>query len=356
MTAGGTAKVDKIPITIFDLNDDGMKAFNEVYNYIKSDKDLTLIVRTPGGYISKDRRYFLPPMYDVRSSKSGVEITLLLEEGCWRFQFRYNFKKEAEAMAGKEAFQRFTSKLKSISNIDIWDYKTADGIEYKRNNAPTYIIDVDESLNRPTNSIDEALTWENVHHLDFHNSFPAGLANTCPEFRKTIEFFYNNRKSHPEYKGVLNSLIGVMWSEHFYGACFSPLAIAAINDNNNRLMEITKRLEESDRVPLLWNTDGIWYAGDVYHGEGEGNNLGEWENDYINCKLRIKSKGAYEFMGTEIKTGEIKYKPVIRGQTNLDKIKPRESWQWGDIFSKEAVVNEYGFNEEIGVYKINEEI
>lgn len=352
LTVGGTAKIDKIPITVFDINDDGMNAFNEVYNYVKSNKDLTLITRTDGGYISKDRRYFLPPMYDVRANKSCVEITLLLEEGCWRFQFRYNFKKESEAMSGKEAFQRFTYKLKSLSNIDIWNYKTNDGIEYKKQNAPRYIIDLDENLNRPTENIEEALIWENVHHLDFHNSFPAGLANVCPEFRPTIEYFYNNRDPHPEYKGVLNSLVGIMWSEDFYSACFSPLAIAAINDNNNRLLEITKRLEDNGRIPLLWNTDGVWYVGDEYHGKGEGKKLGEWENDYVNCKLRIKSKGAYEFIGTKVKTGETVYLPVVRGQTNLDKIKPRDDWEWGDIFTKESSVNKYGFNTEIGVYKI----
>lgn len=347
MTVGGTAKIDKIPITIFDINDEGMNAFNDVFNYVKSNKDLTLITRTEGGYISKDRRYFLPPMYDIRANKSCVEITLLLEEGCWRFQFRYNFKKESEAMSGKEAFQRFTNKLKSISNIDIWNYKVNNGIEFKKQNAPRYIIDLDENLNRPTENIEEALIWENVHHIDFHNSFPAGLANVCPEFRPTIEYFYNNRKPyHPEYKGVLNSLVGILWSENFYGACFSPLAIAAINDNNQRILDLTKRLEESDRIPLLWNTDGIWYVGDIYHGEGEGDKLGQWENDHTNCKLRIKSKGAYEYMEKG------KCFAVVRGQTNLDKIKPREDWEWGDIFKKESTVSLYGFNDKIGVYKI----
>lgn len=86
---------------------------------------------------------------------------------------------------------------------------------------------------------------------------------------------------------------------------------------------------------LLYNTDGIWYCGDVYHGEGEGKRLGEWENDHINCMFRAKSAGSYEF----VEDG--KYYPVVRGRTNLDLITPRENWKWGDIFKKEAKVIEF---------------
>ena len=31
----------------------------------------------------------------------------------------------------------------------------------------------------------------NVHHIDFHNSYPAGLVNTHPEFKDVITFLYN---------------------------------------------------------------------------------------------------------------------------------------------------------------------
>lgn len=349
MEVGGTEKNSKIPITIFDINDAGMIAFNEVFNYIKSRDDLVQIVRTPGGYISKSRINFIPPMYDVRHSNAGVEITLLLEEGCWRFQFRYDFTKHEEAFPGHLAFKKFSQKLQQ-NGINIWDYKIDNGRDYKAANAPTYIIRTDEALTNPTEDISKALTWTNVHHIDFHNSFPAGLVNCYPEFRSTVEYFYKNRHINADYKGVLNSTVGILWSNDFYGACFSKLAIDAVKDNNTRLENLTKQLEDAGRIPLLWNTDGIWYHGDIYHGPGEGTNLGEWENDHTNCTLRVKSKGSYEFIENGV------YTPVVRGRTNLDKIKPREEWQWGDIFSKEAAPLQYGFDYERGVYKVDEEI
>ena len=89
-------------------------------------------------------------------------------------------------------------------------------------------------------------------------------------------------------------------------------------------------------MPILYNTDGVWYYspnGKPYHGEGEGKGIGCWENDHLDCKWRAKSKGCYEFIE------EGKYSPVVRGLTKYDKIKPdRTTWEWGDIFKKEAEV------------------
>jgi hypothetical protein len=103
-------------------------------------------------------------------------------------------------------------------------------------------------------------------------------------------------------------------------------------------------LRQAGRQILAYNTDGIWYAGEEYHGEGEGPELGQWGHDHRNCKIRFKSAGAYEF----IEDG--KYYPVIRGLTLLDKVKDRDTeWQWGDIFN----APEYGyyFDEDKGVVK-----
>ena len=330
-----------IPVTMFDINDEGMNAFNEVFEFIKNYEFITKLQRTKSGGVSISRKNFLPPMYDVRSSKSVVEITVLVKEGMWRFQFRKDFQKTSTVIGGTKATNIFKKKLKQLSNIDLEDYLIENGKE-ERSFVPKYIIDNDERFCPTVNKEELATTWTNVHHIDFHSSFASGLANKYPEFRPTLDYFYNKRKQNPIYKGVLNSLIGNFWSEHYMDCGYVRLAKAAITDNNERILKITKDLEESGRVPLVWNTDGVWYFGDVYHGEGEGPSLGQWENDHTNCTFRIKSKGSYEF----IEDGN--YHPVVRGVPDEKKV----DWSWGSIFRKDAEPQMYAFSEEKGIYKI----
>lgn len=330
-----------IPVTIFDINDEGMNAFNEIFEFIKSYDSITKLKRQKSGGISISRKNFLPPMYDVKQNSSVVEITVLVKEGMWRFQFRKDFHKTETVIGGIQATNYFKKKLKELSNIDLEDYWIENGKE-ERASVPKYIIKNDERFCPTATKVEDAPVWSNVHHIDFHSSFAGGLANKYPEFRPTLEYFYKKRKQNPINKGVLNSLIGNMWSPYYKDCGYVRLANAAITDNNDRINKITKELEDAGRIPLLWNTDGVWYFGDIYHGEGEGSELGQWENDHINCTFRIKSKGSYEF----IEDGE--YHPVVRGVPDEKKTK----WTWGSIFSKEAEPTMYAFNEEKGIYKI----
>ena len=100
---------------------------------------------------------------------------------------------------------------------------------------------------------------------------------------------------------------------------------------------------------ILTNVDGIWYTGDIYHGDGEGDKLGQWSNDHMNCTCRAKSAGAYEY----IENGE--YHAVVRGSTNLDKIKPRDQWVWGDIYNEDAVPKKWMLTEDGLTEVIDEE-
>ena len=326
-----------IPVTIINSNIEGAKKFNQIYNSLLKDRTLSKITRTPSGGISCDRRVFFPPCWDVRCSYACVELTIILIEGMWRIQFRYDVKKEETGMLGKQAFTMFSNKFLKMTGQRIEEYWQPNGLEIRKT-VPKYKIE-SSPIVRETNIIEVAEIYEPCHHIDFHNSFPAGLANTHPEFRSTIEYFYENRKEHPEYKGCLNSLIGIFWSMHHKQAGFAQLAKDAIADNNVRLEDITMRLQKSGRVPLLWNVDGVWYQGKIYHGKGEGSNLGQWENDHVNCKLRIRSRGAYEF----IENGT--YYPVVRGV----KKEITNQWSWGDIFGSSAEPTTFYFDEEKGI-------
>ena len=184
----------------------------------------------------------------------------------------------------------------------------------------------------------------NVHHLDYHSSYATGLCNTHPEFKPIIEILYNGRKEHSEYKDVLNMTIGMMQSiKNGRQAEWAHLSRDAIAYNNRRIIELYNKLLLSGRKIVGFNTDGIWYQGELYHDENEGNNIGQWANDHIDCVFRSKSSGAYEFIENGV------YYPVIRGSTKLDDIKPRNEWQWGDIY-KEGIIL-YEFDEKEGFIK-----
>ena len=155
------------------------------------------------------------------------------------------------------------------------------------------------------------------------------------------------RKTDPKRKLALNSFIGCRQSPHEpWHRRWTKLASDAIEDNNRRIREMDARLLANGDQVLGHNTDGIWYTGPIYHGEGEGPELCQWRNDHINCRFRAKSNGAYEF----IEDG--KYYPVIRGHTNLDRSKPdRNTWSWGDIFRLKQRV--YRFDDDEGIVPID---
>lgn len=324
-----TVNAKKIPVTIFDISESGANEFNEIYRFHLENFE-NKIKRTPSKGISLDRRDFRPPMWDHREKKSCFEITSIMTNGMRRFQFRSPLKPEesketVELVGGHKAVELFARKLKQLTGIDLYRYRVWNGLEL-RSTAPKYITKVNRSMCFESSCIEDCRTYQGVHHIDFHSSFGAGLANAYPEFRDTVNYFFDRRHKHPEYKSLLNSAVGTFWSPDYLNAAYAPLAIAAISDNNRRLMEVTEALEESGRVPLLWNTDGVWYLGDIYHGPGEGKGLGEWENDHVNCTFRVKSRGAYEYIENGV------YHPVIRGVPNIKKT----SWKWGDIYKRNA--------------------
>ena len=230
-------------------------------------------------------------------------------------------------------FEAFLKKW----GLDLSVYKSDDGEIINRTIEKPLILMRHERIN--ANKV-----FENVHHIDFHNSYPAGLANLYPEFKEPIEYLYKHRQMKPEYKDLLNYSIGFFHSKYTKYA-FAQLAKDAIEDSNKRVLALSRRVEQAGGRIILFNTDGFWYQGTIFHGAGEGDELGQWHNDHTNCRFRAKSAGAYEY----IENGE--YHPVLRGYTNLDDIKARGDWEWGDIYRDNAVVKQYAFDEERGIYE-----
>ena len=328
----------KIPITKLHYTSDNVALFNSIYFYIKSRKDFNKIERTASGGISNRCPLSLRhKRWDLRSSDSWIELTIIENAGMWRIQVSPNKEKDTPILSGRQAYFMFREFIKKF-NIDLESYAVKNGAIINTKIEKPLIALSHEPLRKNR-------VFHGVNHIDFHNSYPAGLANTHPEFREGIEYLYNNRKRKPEYKDLLNFTIGFFHSKYCQYK-YAQLAKDAIEDSNRRVLELAERVERANRVVLLYNTDGFWYLGKPYHGEGEGAGLGQWHNDHIDCKFRAKSAGAYEYVENE------EYHPVIRGHTNLDEIKDRDSWEWGDIYQEEAVIKKYAFSEEKGIYEV----
>ena len=315
----------KIPVTCIKPTIENANLFNNILNLLRLDKTFHPIIRTKSHGISISLLNLLLPAYDYNISAHSAEITILDVEGMWRIQFRSGvYEDEKNSISGRKAFHLFMQLLKK-DGVDIEKYAVD----------PDTGLSIKETIEPPLITMENAafkdVIFQNVHHIDFHNSYPGGLANTHPEFRPTIEMCYNKRKKDEKYKAILNLSIGFMQSK-WCGYKYASLSRNAIADNKRRVKLVSKALKEGGRAVLAYNTDGIWYCGDIYHGELEGNNIGEWSNDHINCQFRMKSKGAYEYID-----GEGHYHPVVRGYTKLDQIKDRSEWHWGDIYQADVV-------------------
>lgn len=331
-----------IPTNIIPLGDEGKEEFNRIYQFIKS-QIKRKIVRSGSDAISTDHRMFFGQAYDLRKTGSSTfELCVIHMRGMWRFQFRTPYAEDPNnkpQLSGRNAYDILTKKAKEL-DIDL--VKLAEeGPQHdtKEKVSPLICYAFGEDIS------DKVFTQ--VHHIDFHSSHPAGIVNVYPETKPLFEYFYNNRKENPENKCVMN---------YSWGCClatFTPyplwhMGMNALKDTNQRVLDMAARLMMAGRRPLAFNTDGIWYEGEIYHGEGEGLGLGQWGNDHQNCVLRFKAPGAYEFIEDGV------YHPVVRGRTRLDQIKPRNEWVWGDIYIRPELVDAYGLDEEIGIINIKE--
>lgn len=318
-------------------NDNGVKRFNEIYTYIYANlnNNWRKIERTKSGGI-KNGMHTNIRAWDCRFTSSNVTITICYSTRLYVVNIGRKFTKE-ESIYPDQAFRLFKEKC-AANGIDLDSMRIENGQEVKATIEKPYIVMYNHMC-------ESDAPLENCHHIDYHSSYPAGLCNTHPEFRKVIEPIYENRKKHPSNKAILNYTIGWMQSyepEKRRFANWAHLSRDAIADNNRRIEAMTNKLIAHGNKILGYNTDGIWYQGEMYHDADEGPKLGQWHHDYTNCLFRSKSNGSYEFIENGM------YYPVVRGSTKLDKIKDRTMWQWGDIYNA-GDIKKYSFLEGIGI-------
>lgn len=324
----------KLPITAYNFSEENCMMFNHIVSCLEG-SHFGKIKRTPSGGISAEVGDL--PAYDVRYSGGCIEITIVNHKGSFRLQWRNSpleaFEDKSLRMSGHQAFSAFKSVC-SRFGIDLSRYAHLNSKQ-----AQMEKDQIESAIIRVVSKKFVDREFKNVHHIDFHSSYMSGLVNTHPEFGDVVKYIYENRKQDDfKFKAILNMTQGYMQSK-LCNYKYAHLSRDMIKDNNDRIRALVDKLMKNKRLPLLINTDGIWYQGELYHDENEGTGICTWGHDHTNCTLRIKSAGAYEF----IENGE--YYPVVRGFTKLDQIKPRDMWTWGDIYNDRSEPIQYMFKE-----------
>ena len=338
----------KMPANPMKPDDDSMDKWNQVIGWLrdhgyKNDR----LIFTKSKALSKSQPR---TGYVVRDRRSYFEIVAVTIGGAFRVTFTANFDIVNEGgLTGRESFQLMKREFKK-DGIDLVDYATDKGLAIKQH-------EIDKPYISVTSSCQLGETYEHVHHLDLHSAYPSGLVATHPEFRPTIQRVYENRKKSDDDKRLklaLDASIGYMQSEYcsinHQHYALANLARDGINWCNEQIRNLTKELMRQGYRALAYNTDGVWYAkfkegktivSEPMHCSLEGDSLGTYANDHLDCKARWKSRGSYEYIEASV------YKPVVRGSTKLDKIKSRDEWVWGDIFLKAAEVISYKIDNEM---------
>ena len=303
---------------------EGMNEFNELVELCerKIGKEHRIISTDSNG-MKKNGIY---SRYGIKRTNAAVELTIFYKAKGARVYFKNWEPEEAGGFSGggRQAFQRFCEIMREF-NVDV----EAEEIKDKEE-----ALKIKSEIPKVKIWIGPLL-WEkelnNVHHLDLNSSYLSGMKEFIPEWGPALDYMYENRKKDKTMKAVMVMTTGWMQSANYYDAKLAHVAKAGIEWNNNHIDDLADKLVKSGRKIIGFNTDGIWYQGDVYHDSNEGVGLGKWKNDHIDCKFRAKSHGSYEYVC------DGNYYPVVRGSTRLDAVLDRKDWKWGDIFQQEII-------------------
>lgn len=357
----------KIPVNWIPSTEEGAELFNEFYNYVLINR-WPKYPLTPRGYISRrDWRMLQLPAYQIIVTDSSVQLNIL-DDQCAVLRYRAQPDKEKGEIRGGKGFRILRNVLERY-NGNFEDIAIDNGAEVKKTILPP-LIDVNPEY------LDKEMTqcW----HLDLNSAYMAGIkkyamksaldypdadprAQTYRALGQAIDEIYERRKENEgesrHYKWVLNVAQGYMQSQYCrlngYPYALAHLAKAGIEHCRATIENIAAVLKEDGNSIIGFNTDGIWFYAPDYVKfltlyKKQDKKLGGWHIDHKADRLRFRLKGAYEYEENGV------YTPVVRGQTFLDRVKPRASWVWGDIYHPDARLVKFKFIEKIGLVPSNE--
>lgn len=336
----------KWPKNLLDISE--YEEFNDIYQFCK--KNYICVEPSKSGGMPYSNFVKFKERYFVRVTGNAFELCMMTLSGCYRFLMYAQHIPDDNCISGMKALKVIIQQAQEFGVSNIFAGERVSSEEGKK---------IKEEIESPlvcaVSSEYCGQEFDNVHHIDFNSSYASRIVEAYPELKPMYDYLYEHRKDNDGYyKHVLTNSIGCMQSPYcvdmdslfrtipYNLAKFSKIAI---NGNNQKIRELLFILELTGRKPLLLNTDGIWYQGEQYHDKNEHTNLCGWKHDHQNCRLYIKSSGAYQY----IEDGVVH--SVVRGFSNLDKIKPdRKTWLWREI-DKYPGVFMYKFDKEKGVIK-----
>lgn len=325
-----------------------MDEFNDILSTIYS-LSIEEVSLTKNGHFSK-RIYSNGYAWSKTPSTNTFELILHYAGRIYKFIFwpcRYDEKGGKKTrVSGREALNKFRREAGSLATeFALTDNNLIAEVKEKIEKPKIELTNVTKMLGNHTFVSDDEWT---IFHMDIHSAYPAGVANTTPALKEYMEKLYKLKESgDPDAKLLLNAGIGAMQSLKLTGRRYPELSRRGIEWTNRELERMTATLESLGCCILAYNTDGIWVASlnGLPKLDCIGPELGQWDIDHVVEKLRFKSAGAYEY----IENGQ--YKAVLRGRTRLDSIKPREAWEWGDIFNLNAAPIQYTYDITTGLIK-----
>lgn len=338
-----TVNLNKIPVTHIPANEDSVDLMNEILAYIREDEDTWEEIEwAPKGGISVKHLQY--PFWGVKTSHSRIELVI----ADWRIGMVDLVvgaaNKDNTDPTGSESYMIFDRVCKRF-DINLDDLKIQNGKEIKEQ-IPKPLIGISDTLKPYQDRVygENGITFQNAHHLDINSAYLAGIAQAYPELRDPIYYVYDHRKdNNGYYKSVLTHSYGFFQSRwcqtktnefhengkpKYVGYALAHLSKTAVEYTIKYLKLVEQYILEHGGLPILFNTDGLWYQSDkpIEIPDLYGKGLGQYKNDHVYCKLNIKSDGAYQF----IEDG--KCTSVLRGCSTLDRVKPREQWEWNDIY------------------------
>ena len=315
----------KIPVTKVNLEQFNylVKFYNNLYKENNIYREF-IWTKSKGISINSDNIGHNLRCYEVKVYCWGAELVICTNEfGCARVQLEIGTpQKEENKMYGRKAYNEFKKILKKYG-IDIEKYFINNGMEVK------------ETIEKPLCELYEDWykdeIFENAYHLDINSAYPYEMTQLIKEWKEPILYLYSKRKINEVFKSVLNMTYGWFQSKLF-GAKLAHISKYCIAKTNKRLRDLAQILSKFGCKPISYNVDGLWFSCansriiDTIESTLCGSELGKFKLDHKNCKIRFKGPKAYEF----IENGKVTI--VYSGRTTLDKIKPRDTWEWGDIY------------------------
>ena len=342
-------KVNKNKIPVNNFTFEQLDKFNEIYLYAKN--HFIKVKHTQSQGISTKVSERLHERYFVVKGNQRFELVIICLDGCYRFLLQ-NKKQKDNEVSGQQAC-RSIYKWADSYKIDLNKYSTSkeDGLIEK------------ENIERPHIQVLKKLLLgkrlSNVYHIDFRSSYASRISEAYPELREMYQDIFEHRKeNNGYYKHVLTNSIGCWQSAYCVSYMdrhsiqpyqFAKLSRVAINGTRSKIIDMIAKLEKKGMIPLLTNTDGIWYYSDhgAYHDKDEGDKLCNWQTDHYDCQFLMTSEGRYQYVEDGV------CNTVVRGLCDLDAKEPdRSKWQFGDIL-KIGQLFTYSFDEDKGVYKTN---